>query len=77
MIFREKSGEIIGYSRGSINNFIHDIVTQSKGTDDVRMSDDVELGMRNLRQFMYDKVYSNQVAKCEEKEGGFTGKDAL
>lgn len=62
-------GEIIGYSpRERLNNFIHDIVTQSKGTDDVRMSDDVELGMRNLRQFMYDKVYSNQVAKCEEKK---------
>ena len=33
-----------------------------------RSSDDVELGMRNLRRFMYDKVYSNQVAKCEEKK---------
>lgn len=32
----------------------------------MRMSDDVELGMRNLRQFMYDKVYRNPVAKCEE-----------
>ncbi len=60
-------GELIGYSpRERLNNFIHDIVTQSKGTSDVRMSDDVELGMRNLRQFMYDKVYSNPVAKCEE-----------
>lgn len=62
-------GEIIGYSpRERLNNFIHDIVTQSKGTDDVRMSDDVELGMRNLRRFMYDKVYSNSVAKCEENK---------
>ena len=60
-------GEIVGYSpRERLNNFIHDIVTQSKGTDDVRMSDEVELGMRNLRRFMYDKVYSNPVAKCEE-----------
>ncbi len=62
-------GEIIGYSpRERLNNFIHDIVTQSNGTDDVRMSDDVELGMRNLRRFMYDKVYSNSVAKCEENK---------
>ncbi len=60
-------GELIGYSpQERLNNFIHDIVTQSKGTSDVRMSDDVQLGMRNLRQFMYDKVYNNPVAKCEE-----------
>jgi len=60
-------GELIGYSsRERLNNFIHDIVTQSKGTSDVRMSDDVELGMRNLRQFMYDRVYCNPTAKCEE-----------
>lgn len=62
-------GEVVGYSpRERLNNFIHDIVTQSKGTDDVRMSDDVELAMRDLRRFMYDKVYSNPVAKCEENK---------
>ena len=62
-------GEVIGYTpRERLNNFIHDIVTQSKGTDDVRMSDAVELAMRDLRKFMYDKVYSNSVAKCEENK---------
>lgn len=62
-------GEVIGYTpRERLNNFIHDIVTQSKGTDDVRMSDAVELAMRDLRKFMYDKVYSNPVAKCEENK---------
>lgn len=62
-------GEVVGYSpRERLNNFIHDIVTQSKGADDVRMSDDVELAMRDLRHFMYDKVYSNPVAKCEENK---------
>ncbi len=62
-------GEVIGYTpRERLNNFIPDIVTQSKGTDDVRMSDAVELAMRDLRKFMYDKVYSNPVAKCEENK---------
>ena len=62
-------GEIIGYSpRERLNNFIHDIVTQSKGSNDVRMSAEVELALKNLRRFMYDKVYSNPVAKCEEKK---------
>ena len=73
-LLREKDvpreiGEVIGYSpRERLNNFIHDIVTHSKGTNDVRMSDDVELAMRDLRRFMYDKVYSNPVAKCEENK---------
>jgi dGTPase len=62
-------GEVIGYSpRERLNNFIHDIVTQSKGTDDVRMSDDVELAMKQLRQFMFDRVYSNPVAKKEDSK---------
>lgn len=60
-------GEIIGYTpRERLNNFIHDIVTQSKGTNDVRMSEDVEQAMKDLRSFMFDKVYSNPVAKGEE-----------
>lgn len=60
-------GEVIGYSpRERLNNFIHDIVTTSKDTDDVRMSEDVERAMKNLRQFMFDKVYCNAAAKFEE-----------
>ncbi|MBQ7943910.1 MAG: deoxyguanosinetriphosphate triphosphohydrolase [Lachnospiraceae bacterium] len=60
-------GEIIGYTpRERLNAFIHDIVVTSKGTDDVRMSEDVERAMRDLRQFMFDKVYSNPIAKAEE-----------
>jgi dGTPase len=60
-------GEIVGYSpRERLNNFIHDIVTQSLGTDDVRMSEDVELAMRELRHFMFDHVYNNPIAKQED-----------
>ena len=60
-------GEVVGYTpRERLNNFIHDIVKNSKGTDDVRMSPEVELAMKNLRSFMYDRVYRNPVAKHEE-----------
>ncbi len=60
-------GEIVGYTpRERLNCFIHDMVTQSKGTNDVRLSDDVERAMQSLRRFMYDRVYSNPVAKGEE-----------
>jgi dGTPase len=62
-------GEVIGYSpRERLNNFIHDIVTKSRGTADVKMSDDVELAMRDLRHFMFDHVYNNPVAKKEDKK---------
>ena len=62
-------GEVVGYTpRERLNNFIHDIVTQSKGTNDVRMSPDVECAMRDLRSFMFDRVYSNPIAKGEENK---------
>lgn len=62
-------GEIVGYTpRERLNKFIHDIVTQSKGTNDVRMSEEVERALKDLRSFMYDKVYSNPAAKGEEEK---------
>ena len=62
-------GEIVGYTpRERLNKFIHDIVTQSKGTNDVRMSEEIERAMRDLRSFMFDKVYSNPIAKGEEEK---------
>jgi dGTPase len=62
-------GELVGYSpRERLNNFIHDIVTQSKGTDDVRMSEDVEFAMKTLRTFMFEHVYNNKIAKKEDKK---------
>jgi dGTPase len=62
-------GELVGYSpRERLNNFIHDIVTQSKGTDDVKMSEDVEFAMKTLRTFMFEHVYNNKIAKKEDKK---------
>lgn len=60
-------GKVIGYTpRERLNSFIHDIVTQSKGTNDVRMSDEIEHAMKNLRSFMFRNVYNNNIAKGEE-----------
>ena len=60
-------GEVVGYTpRERLNHFIHDIVTQSKGKDDICMSPEVERALRALRRFMFDTVYSNPVAKSEE-----------
>lgn len=59
--------EVIGYSCGQrLNRFIHDIVTNSWDKDDIQMSPAVAEAMTKLRQFMFDSVYQNPVAKSEE-----------
>lgn len=62
-------GEIVGYNpRERLNNFIHDIVTNSMDKNDVSMSEDVAYAMRELRKFMFECVYSNPLAKGEERK---------
>lgn len=62
-------GEIIGYTpRERLNHFIHDIVMNSKDKDDICMSSDVAFALKNLRSFMFERVYSNPVAKGEENK---------
>ena len=60
-------GEVIGFSCGArLDFFIHDIVTTSRGKNDICMSQDTAEAMQKLRQFMFESVYQNPVAKSEE-----------
>ena len=60
-------GEVLGYTCGErLDHFIHDIVTNSMGKDDIRMSPPVEDAMKKLRHFMFVRVYQNPKAKGEE-----------
>lgn len=60
-------GEVIGFTTGErLDHFIHDIVTNSFGKDDIQMSEPVAMAMKNLRKFMFERVYQNKVAKSEE-----------
>lgn len=60
-------GEVIGYSCGArLDFFIHDIVTSSRGKNDIMMSPEAEEAMQKLRDFMFRNVYQNPVAKSEE-----------
>lgn len=60
-------GSVIGYSCGQrLDCFIHDIVTNSRDKDDIRMSPKVEQAMQKMREFMFKNVYRNSVAKSEE-----------
>ena len=60
-------GDVIGYTTGErLDHFIHDIVTTSANTGDIKMSPPVEEAMRKLRNFMFERVYQNPDAKSEE-----------
>lgn len=49
-----------------LNTMVHDMVTNSSGKPDIFMSPQVEQAMREIRSFMFERVYTNKVAKAEE-----------
>ena len=60
-------GDVIGYTTGErLDHFIHDLVTNSCGKNDIMMSEPVAKAMKDLRQFMFENVYTNKSAKSEE-----------
>lgn len=48
------------------DRFIHDIITNSQGINDIRMSDEIQQAMFDIRKFMFENVYLNPVVKHEE-----------
>ncbi len=46
--------------------FTHDIIRNSAGINDIRMSDEIAEAMAELRTFMFDRVYTNPLVKGEE-----------
>ena len=61
--------EILGASpRERLNTIIHDIVSNSEGKNDIKMSLAVENAMKSLRKFMFESVYTNLKAKNQEKK---------
>lgn len=65
----QEISDVIGRTTGErLDHFIHDIVTNSMGKNDIRMSEPVAEAMKKLRQFMFENVYQNPVAKGEESK---------
>lgn len=65
----EEIGSVIGYSCGQrLDFFIHNIVTNSRGKNDICMSQEAELAMQKMREFMFRNVYRNPIAKGEENK---------
>jgi dGTPase len=49
-----------------LNTLIHDIITNSKDSDHIHMSEPVRTSFSALRDFMFEHVYLNPIAKSEE-----------
>lgn len=52
--------------RERLNTIIHDIVINSLGKPDICNSLEIEQAMKDIRRFMFERVYTNPVAKAEE-----------
>lgn len=65
----EEIRAVLGSTPGErLDSFIHDIVTNSMNKDDIVMSPTVAEAMKNIRNFMFERVYVNPLAKSEEKK---------
>ena len=58
---------ILGFdTRERLNTLIHDIIDHSRNRNNICMSPEVADAMQGLRQFMFQSVYTNPIAKGEE-----------
>lgn len=65
----KESRRIMGdTTRKRLNTLIHDVVLHSEGRDRIAMSEEMESAMKDLRAFMFQRVYRNSVAKREENK---------
>ena len=61
--------KVLGYRpKDRLDFMIHDIITNSSNQSDIRMSSECEKSMYELRNFMFEKVYRNKIAKAEEEK---------
>lgn len=65
----EKYREVLGYSvKKRLNRVTHDIIIHSEGKNDIIMSTEIKEALFGLRSFLFDRVYTNPIAKNEEKK---------
>lgn len=51
-----------------INTMIHAVVSCSEGKNEIMMAPEVEKAMKDLREFLFERVYSNPAAKGQEAQ---------
>lgn len=60
---------VLGHTTNArLNTLVHDIVIHSEGRDDICMSEEVKQAMFELRKYLFANLYTNPVAKGEEKK---------
>lgn len=68
----EKFLKQLGYSHGQrINTMIVDIIHNSINNDKISMTDEIAQATKELRDFLFENVYYNKVAKSEEDKTTF------
>ncbi len=53
-------------TKARLNTLVHDIIENSMGQNEIRMSAERAEAMKDLRAFMFDHLYTNPAAKSEE-----------
>ncbi|MCR5625901.1 MAG: deoxyguanosinetriphosphate triphosphohydrolase [Lachnospiraceae bacterium] len=63
----DEISEVIGKTLSErLDSFIHDIIINSQGKNDIIMSEPVEKALIALRKWMFENLYTNPVAKGQE-----------
>lgn len=63
----ESIAAVVGRTLGQrLDRLIHDIITTSQGRPVITMSEEVSDAFGKLRAFMFERVYTNPVAKAQE-----------
>lgn len=63
----DEIAEVVGRTLGErLDHFIHDIIRTSQGKPVIRMSEEVGGAMQKMRRFMFERVYTNPIAKAQE-----------
>ena len=61
--------DVAGKTTGErLDFFIQNLVSESYGKNDIRLSEVADITMKKLRDFMFERVYQNVEAKSEEKK---------
>lgn len=62
-------GDVLGVSKGErLDTLIHDVISNSQNSSEIRMSKTVQDAMYGLRGYLFRLVYTNPAAKCQEKK---------
>lgn len=68
----DKYLRVLGYSHGKrIDTMIKDIIETSTDSDEIKMSPEVAQCTSELRQFLFENIYFNKIAKSEDEKANF------